>query len=87
MMEITCPQNFSGMKNVLVNKEALCRISGRHDKSIADPRQLEDLWLDDVVGLCFMCNTFKLLYYPHWLVYVVCVLFIVSHPSSSVSLL
>ena len=56
MMEITCPQNFSGMKNVLVNKEALCRISGRHDKSIAyiDPRQLEDLWLDDVVGLRFI---------------------------------
>ena len=55
-MEITCPQNFSGMKNVLVNKEALCRISGRHDKSIAyiDPRKLEDLWLDDVVGLCFI---------------------------------
>ena len=55
-MEITCPQNFSGMKTVLLNKEALCRISGRHDKSIAyiDPRQLEDLWLDDVVGLCFI---------------------------------
>ena len=57
-MEIICPQNFTGMKNILVNKEALCRISGRHDNSIAyvQSRQLEleDLWLDDVVGLCFI---------------------------------
>ena len=57
-MEIICPQNFSGMKNILVNKEALCRISGRHDNSIVyvQSRQLEleDLWLDDVVGLCFI---------------------------------
>lgn len=45
VMEITCPQNFGGMNNVLVDKEALCRLSGAH----ARLRQLEDLWLDDMV--------------------------------------
>ena len=47
VMEIMpTPHNFSGLKNILVNKEALCRISGD-----GGPRQLKDKWLDDVVGL------------------------------------
>ena len=47
VMEIMpTPHNFSGLKNVLVNREALCLISGD-----GVPRQLKDKWLDDVVGL------------------------------------
>ncbi len=47
VMEIACPQNFGGMKSVLVSKEALCRFSGRHAYGL-EPE--DPLWLDDLVG-------------------------------------
>ena len=47
VMEIMpTPHNFSGLKNVLVDKEALNRISGD-----GGPSQLKEKSLDDVVWL------------------------------------
>lgn len=48
VLEVDCPSNFS-LNTVLVNKEAVNRISGDYHYQGEHGNEMQDKWLDDMV--------------------------------------